>query len=372
MQNFQFSIIFSRMRKEMGVTQTEVAQYVGVTKAAVSKWEQGISYPDIILLPKLATYFNVSIDVLLGYEPQMTKENIRKAYAQLAKQLGEKSFEQVQLEIEELIKEYYACFPFVLQMAQLYLNYYQLSKDPTAILDRVLTLCERVKDYSGDYRLAHEADMIKAYVMLLLGKPEEVLNILGDDISIQYGAERLKATALGMLNQAEKAKEILQVNMYQHMLGTISNAIESLLIEAGNHDHFDATVHRVQVMLDLFGVEKLNINAALVFYLQAAAGYVMQQRKEKAIEMLRKYYHVCCELTFPLKLRGDDYYYLLDDWIARDINLGAQAPRDDLSIKKDLLGSITNQPLFDYLKEEKEFAAMLMNLKHHLRLEEEL
>lgn len=40
----------------------------------------GMTYPDITLLPQLATYFNISIDELMRYEPQMTKEQIRSLY----------------------------------------------------------------------------------------------------------------------------------------------------------------------------------------------------------------------------------------------------------------------------------------------------
>ena len=47
-------------RKEKGITQEELAEYIGVSKAAVSKWESGQSYPDISLLPELAAFFNVS------------------------------------------------------------------------------------------------------------------------------------------------------------------------------------------------------------------------------------------------------------------------------------------------------------------------
>jgi transcriptional regulator with XRE-family HTH domain len=63
-------------RKEKGITQEKLAEYMGVSKAAVSKWESGQSYPDILLLPELATYFNISVDELLGYSPQMSREEI--------------------------------------------------------------------------------------------------------------------------------------------------------------------------------------------------------------------------------------------------------------------------------------------------------
>ena len=38
-------------RKEKGITQEELAAYIGVSKASVSKWETGQSYPDITFLP---------------------------------------------------------------------------------------------------------------------------------------------------------------------------------------------------------------------------------------------------------------------------------------------------------------------------------
>lgn len=53
------------MRKEKGITQDELANYIGVSKASVSKWETGQSYPDIAFLPQLAAYFNISVDELI-------------------------------------------------------------------------------------------------------------------------------------------------------------------------------------------------------------------------------------------------------------------------------------------------------------------
>ena len=63
--NFASRIL--KLRLEKGVTQEDLANFVGITKASVSKWENAISMPDISLLPRIATYFGVSIDDLLGY-----------------------------------------------------------------------------------------------------------------------------------------------------------------------------------------------------------------------------------------------------------------------------------------------------------------
>ncbi|MGL5383948.1 MAG: helix-turn-helix domain-containing protein, partial [Culicoidibacterales bacterium] len=63
-----------KLRKIRGITQAQLAAFIGVTKASVSKWETGQSLPDILLLPQLAAYYAVSVDELLGYEPQLNKQ----------------------------------------------------------------------------------------------------------------------------------------------------------------------------------------------------------------------------------------------------------------------------------------------------------
>ena len=82
-------------RKRKGVTQEEMASFLGVTKASVSKWENGQSMPDILMLPQLATYFGVTVDDLLGYEPQLSKEQIQKIYSELGKEFSEKALQRV-------------------------------------------------------------------------------------------------------------------------------------------------------------------------------------------------------------------------------------------------------------------------------------
>ena len=57
----------AELRKAKGVKQDELARFVGITAQAVSKWENG-GVPDTELLPKIADYFNVSIDELFGIE----------------------------------------------------------------------------------------------------------------------------------------------------------------------------------------------------------------------------------------------------------------------------------------------------------------
>ena len=61
------------LRKKKGLTQEELARLFGVTNQAVSKWESSQSCPDVALLPKIAGYFGVSVDALIGAEPSLTR-----------------------------------------------------------------------------------------------------------------------------------------------------------------------------------------------------------------------------------------------------------------------------------------------------------
>lgn len=69
-------------RQRDGRTQDALASELGVTAQAVSRWEKGICYPDMELIPSIANYFGVSIDELFGYENERTKK-IDALYARI-------------------------------------------------------------------------------------------------------------------------------------------------------------------------------------------------------------------------------------------------------------------------------------------------
>lgn len=65
MKKKSLGMMISSLRKENGMTQLELAEKMGVTDKAVSKWERDLSYPDVNSIPKLAEVFGVSVDELM-------------------------------------------------------------------------------------------------------------------------------------------------------------------------------------------------------------------------------------------------------------------------------------------------------------------
>ena len=61
-------IKIKELRRRDGRTQEALAEALGVTNQAVSRWESGGSYPDMEIVPAIANYFHVSIDELFGYQ----------------------------------------------------------------------------------------------------------------------------------------------------------------------------------------------------------------------------------------------------------------------------------------------------------------
>lgn len=67
MDHMKTGEVISKRRKELGLTQSQLAKSLHISFQAVSKWENGTAYPDIEMLPKLAATLNTTIDALFGY-----------------------------------------------------------------------------------------------------------------------------------------------------------------------------------------------------------------------------------------------------------------------------------------------------------------
>ena len=78
MSNKNIGEIISSLRKEKGMTQTDLAEKMNVTDKAVSKWERNLSCPDINSIPKLAEVLGTTVEELLNAQTQKESNKINE------------------------------------------------------------------------------------------------------------------------------------------------------------------------------------------------------------------------------------------------------------------------------------------------------
>lgn len=72
-----------KFRLQRELTQEQLADVLCVSAQAVSRWENGTTYPDITLLPTIASYFEITLDELMGMENWRSEEQLKKLLGQL-------------------------------------------------------------------------------------------------------------------------------------------------------------------------------------------------------------------------------------------------------------------------------------------------
>ncbi|WP_291570177.1 helix-turn-helix domain-containing protein [Clostridium sp. UBA4548] len=353
-------------RKEKGITQEELANFIGVSKAAVSKWESNQSYPDITLLPIIATYFDVSVDELLGYHPQLSKEKIKALYVRLSDDFGKKPFQEVYEECMEYIKKYYSCWRLQFHIALLLVNHGSIAGDKEAcseIYKQAESILQRVIKNSQDSSLSRQATYIKATCLLMRNEVDSAILDLESITELYLSSEVLLANAYEMKGEVNKSISILQEYIYISLLG-ILGSVPSLIRLYGNDKQKVKLWSETAIELaNIFKVKEVNPSTLLSIYYITAYIHVMQGERQEAISMLEEYVKTAKrENFFPIKLGRNELFDSIEHLFER-IDLGGAAPRSDKVIKEDIKSSVINNPMFNALEKEDRFIELIKRLK---------
>lgn len=355
-----------RLRKKEHMTQEDLAEYMGVSKSSVSKWETAATYPDIMFLPELANLFNVTLDELIGYEPQLNKQQIRKIYHTLSDEMSKGDKMAAMEKLNEYLHRYASCFPFLNQMCVLLLNHVYLYENKQEIYEQILTLCKRIKEKSDDTSLIKEAQIMASMVHLQLQQPEEVLNILGESSKTIQMDNELIAMAYQMMNQSKKASEILQVTTFQYLLFFVQDSLNYMVYHMQEKEVCDQVIKRIGGIVQLFEIDQLHPFTAIGYYLSTANVYALRQDKESVFTQLEHILHVV-ELHPEgfHKLKGDGFFNQIDAWL-EELDLGPNAPLNEHSIKDTLIQSLEMNPSFAFIHDEFRYKNMIEKLKSKL------
>lgn len=109
--------IIREKRNVQGLTQEQVADYLGVSTPAVNKWEKGSCYPDITILPALARLLRVDLNTLLSFKEDLSEQEISEFTNDLVQIISSEGFDVAFEKAMDKIHEYPNCNKLTLAVA---------------------------------------------------------------------------------------------------------------------------------------------------------------------------------------------------------------------------------------------------------------
>ncbi len=175
----KISEIIRYYRKRENLTQEQVANYLNISAPAVNKWENGISYPDITLLPSLAHVLKIDVNTLLGFNKSLTEIEIKKITREIGEIISKEGFKKGFERIYALIREYPNCDELVIGIVTV-LRIYLL-------------------EFNVEEKYEYEIKIIEWLKLLVLSSKEKIASMAKLDLSAIYIEKK----------EYEKAQEIL-------------------------------------------------------------------------------------------------------------------------------------------------------------------
>lgn len=170
-----------KYRSQRELTQEQLADVLGVSAQAVSRWENQTTYPDITLLPTIASYFEITLDELMGMEYLKSEEQLKELIAQLDEN-GSKGliYENILL-LREAIKAYPANYQLQFRLVnQLAFCQYKdgrgLSEDEMIGLNReAAEIGNRILSHCTDGVIINQTTQQLCYIYSRLGEKEKAI-----------------------------------------------------------------------------------------------------------------------------------------------------------------------------------------------------
>jgi len=245
-----------RLRREKELTQENLAEFLGVTFQSVSKWERGESYPDITLLPAIASFFNVTTDNLLGLNDKDKEEKINH-YINEYNDLRMKNSPYVFEQISKAIKEFPGDFDLLVRYLEILISEKSsASADGEKILDEVESIYSKILNYCADDQIRIQAKRLVCMYYNTLG------HVTGDE---KYILKKMNIAneMPNMLNSKEYLMTVINLPPDKHfsacrnaldcelliMIGTVNNLI--------NYKNEFSVEHKIKAIEKLLGILNL-------------------------------------------------------------------------------------------------------------------
>lgn len=228
MERIAVGKILQGLRKAKGITQEQLSEVLGVSTAAISKWENEQMYPDISYFPILARFFNVSIDCLFGFTNDLSeqeyKDNLNECVGLFKTGNYEKGLEK--------IKHLTYLFPtndrLRVNLTSAVIPYLALAENQNLRREIALNLVELCQ-VCADKELQVQKHFILAHLFMLTGQYQEAAtdtiimrnNAFKDNVDISNGL-MLKAEIPNTIDRINSSIEILSAQIIYELRNKIS------------------------------------------------------------------------------------------------------------------------------------------------------
>ena len=279
--------VIHRLRKEKGVTQETLAKAVGVSVAAVSKWESKSSYPDITILPSIARFFNTTIDKLLSYEIEISNDEVIDIVKQCAQLFEKDSVENAIYMCEKYIKQYPNNMFLKFRIGSLYMMSISSGKNEEqarGILNKAIELLEE-SSKSNDKEISETSKYILTSLYTMDNKYDKAEEVL---LSLPKVTTDRDDALIGLyINQdkCEEAKKILINMTYKRLSNLIMslNFYVSLFLKNNDMSNSKSILNLQDSIIKIFDLESIyGVSHNLMF----ADIYAKEKNAEKTLDYI--------------------------------------------------------------------------------------
>lgn len=275
------------LRKKRGITQERLAEYLNISSQAVSKWESGISQPDISFVPQLVSFFGVSADELFSLNKSMTDKRVlwyRAEYDKLNKLYDTKGCVRL---MEQALSEMPANYEFMFNLAHTLSYIDEQQKD----VGRIISLCERILADCTDDSLRYPAMRLLCKWYTKAGRKDEALNIINNLPDRLIEKELWKELVLdGAERVIQKQKNLITIIDYaiSSLIYLSSDAFMGTSLTTEEKIKFAEAALKIYSAIFYKGHTADNSGTFRHIYERMSELYCRSGNREKAVECLNK------------------------------------------------------------------------------------
>lgn len=339
--------IIKEKRNAQGLTQEQVAEYLGVSTPAVNKWEKGNCYPDITILPALARLLRVDLNTLLSFKENLSEQEICKFSNELMDVIINEDFNIAFEKAMGKIHEYPTCNKLILTVATILQGsmYMFGVEDKGYYENKIENLYVKVAN-SGDMEERNKANsmLINKYIEREdYQKAQECINKLPD---ITYDKKRLQANLYIKSGALDKASEIFEnklISITSDIFIILMYMMEIALKEERHEDakYFAKVIEKTTELYDSW---EYNLYAA---YFKL---YTTQKDVNKSIVVLKKMLDVMSKKWDISKSK-----------LYRHINVKYSEEGFNEQFISKFINTLKKDDELSFLKDNKEFCNLLNN-----------